>query len=45
MENLEEIIWFASWPVVIYVALKFISINLEHYKNMEKLEDLEAAKN
>ncbi len=24
--------WFASWPVLIYVAYKFVSMNLEHFE-------------
>ncbi len=30
------IIWLCSWPVLIYVAYKFISINIEHFeKNLK----------
>jgi len=41
MEFLGEIIWFTSWPVVIYIALKFVQLNIEHYKQMERFEELE----
>jgi len=42
MENLSEIIWYASWPILIYISLKFVELNLEHFKKMERLEELEA---
>ena len=41
MEYLNEIIWYASWPVLIYVSLKFVQLNLRHFKKMERLEELE----
>jgi len=41
MENLSEIIWYITWPVLIYVSLKFVELNLKHLKQMEKLEELE----
>jgi len=41
MEYLGEILWYTSWPVVIYVSLKFVQLNLSHYKSMERLEELE----
>ncbi len=29
-------IWLASWPILIYVAYKFISINISHFeKNLK----------
>lgn len=42
MEILSEIIWYASWPVLIYISVKFVQLNLQHYKKMERLEELEA---
>ena len=42
MENLSEILWYVSWPVVIYIGLKFTQLNLKHFKKMERLEELEA---
>jgi len=42
MENLSEIIWYVSWPILIYISLKFVQLNLGHFKNMERLEELEA---
>jgi len=42
MENLSEILWYVSWPVVIYIGLKFTQLNLAHFKKMERLEELEA---
>ena len=42
MEYLSEIIWYITWPILIYVGLKFVQLNLEHFKQMERLEELEA---
>ena len=42
MEYLSEIIWYITWPILIYVGLKFVQLNLEHFKKMERLEELEA---
>ncbi len=42
MEILSEIIWYASWPVLLYISVKFVQLNLQHYKKMERLEELEA---
>jgi hypothetical protein len=41
MEYLSEFVWYASWPVVVYVALKFVQLNVQNLENMEKLEKLE----
>lgn len=42
MHYLTEIIWYASWPAVVYVGLKFVQLNLKYYKKMERLEELES---
>ena len=42
MEHLNETIWYLSWPIIILVSLKFVQLNLRHYKKMERLEELEA---
>ena len=42
MEYLTESIWYLSWPVLIYLSYKFVTLNLHHYKKMERLEELEA---
>jgi len=42
MEMLAEIIWYSTWPVILYVSLKFVQLNLKHYEKMERLEELEA---
>ncbi|WP_297485010.1 hypothetical protein [Sulfurimonas sp.] len=42
MENLSEIIWYLSWPILIYISLKFVQLNLGHFEKMERLEELEA---
>lgn len=41
MEHLEGILWYATWPVVIYLSLKFVQLNLRHFAKMERLEELE----
>ncbi len=33
MEYLKEIIWYASWPAVVYLGLKFVQLNLKHYRD------------
>lgn len=38
MEYFGELIWYLSWPVVVFVALKFVQLNIKHLENMEKLE-------
>jgi len=38
MEYLSELVWYASWPVVVYGTLKFVQLNVTHLENMEKLE-------
>ncbi len=35
MENIDYvsgIIWLCSWPVLIWIAYKFVSINIEHFE-------------
>jgi len=41
MEYIEGIIWYSLWPFVILVAVRFIILNAEHFKKMERLEYLE----
>ncbi|BDY11937.1 hypothetical protein [Hydrogenimonas cancrithermarum] len=38
---MEAIIWYAVWPVVIYVSWKFVMRNIDHSTKMERLEALE----
>jgi hypothetical protein len=42
MEYLNEMIWYISWPIIIILSVKFVQLNLKHYKKMERLEELEA---
>jgi len=42
MEYLTEMIWYISWPIIIILSVKFVQLNLKHYKKMERLEELEA---
>ncbi len=31
------ILWYASWPVVLFICYKFVRINIEHLEeNLEK---------
>lgn len=39
---MESILWYATWPVVIYLAWKFVDINLNQLHKMERLEAFEA---
>lgn len=41
MEYLSELFWYLSWPVLIYLSYKFVSLNLDHHEKMERLEGLE----
>jgi hypothetical protein len=34
------ILWYASWPVAIWISYKFIRLNIEHLE--ENLEDKES---
>ncbi|MCF6207588.1 MAG: hypothetical protein L3J47_11985 [Sulfurovum sp.] len=38
----EALIWYAAWPVLIYLAYRFVLLNLRHHGKMERLEELEA---
>jgi len=37
----DAIIWYASWPILIWLSYKFVMLNLKHYGKMERLEELE----
>ena len=41
MEYLDAILWYMSWPLIIWIAYKFVLINLYHHAKMERLEMLE----
>ncbi len=30
MSYTEALFWYASWPLVIYIAYKFVRLNLKH---------------
>jgi len=41
MENVVDytsaLLWYASWPVVIFISYKFVLLNIEHLEeNLEK---------
>ena len=40
-EYTEALIWFTSWPILIFVAYKFVVLNLKHFDAIEKLKDYE----
>jgi hypothetical protein len=42
MEYITGMIWYALWPIVILLSIKFVTLNLQHYEKMERLEELEA---
>ena len=39
---MESILWYATWPVVIFLAWKFVAINVNQQLKMERLEAYEA---
>jgi hypothetical protein len=43
MENLDytaAMLWYASWPVVIFISYKFVILNIEHLEeNLEIKEE------
>lgn len=39
---MESILWYATWPVVIFLAWKFVTINVNQQLKMERLEAYEA---
>jgi len=41
MEYTQALIWYAMWPVLIFLAYKFVLLNLRHHAKMERLEELE----
>ena len=42
MEYITGMIWYALWHIVILLSIKFVTLNLQHYEKMERLEELEA---
>ncbi len=34
---MEAIIWYASWPVLIFVTWRFVWLNIQHNEKMERL--------
>ena len=41
MEYISAIFWYATWPILIFIAYKFVLMNLTHHSNMERLRELE----
>ncbi|MGB5507027.1 MAG: hypothetical protein WBM70_10120 [Sulfurovum sp.] len=43
MENLDytaAMLWYTSWPVVIFISYKFVMLNIEHLEeNLETKEE------
>ncbi len=42
MEYIDAILWYASWPVIVWIAYRFVLLNCNHHRKMERLEELEA---
>ncbi|WP_292656302.1 hypothetical protein [Nitratifractor sp.] len=38
MDYTDAIIWYLSWPVLIYVAYRFVWLNIRHHARMEELQ-------
>ncbi len=41
MEYLSEILWILSWPLVIFLGLKFSMLNINQLNRLERLEEFE----
>lgn len=41
MNYTDAILWYATWPLFIFIAYKFVMLNLHHHAKMERLESLE----
>ena len=41
MNYTDAILWYLSWPVLIYVAYRFVWLNIQHHGRMERLQKLE----
>jgi hypothetical protein len=41
MDYIDAILWYMSWPFIVWIAYKFVMINLYHHAKMERLEMLE----
>ena len=41
MQYTDAILWYASWPVLIYIAYRFVLLNMKHHAKMERLEEYE----
>ncbi len=41
MNYTDGILWYLSWPLIIWFSYKFIILNLHHHAKMERLEELE----
>ncbi|ADV45867.1 hypothetical protein [Nitratifractor salsuginis] len=41
MDYTEAIIWYLSWPLLIYITYRFVWLNIRHHQRMERLEELE----
>jgi hypothetical protein len=41
MEYMDALLWYMSWPLIVWIAYKFVMLNLTHHAKMERLEMLE----
>jgi hypothetical protein len=42
MDYTTAILWYLAWPLLIWLAYRFVVLNLKHHAKMERLEELEA---
>lgn len=38
MEYFGEILWYISLPVTVWISVKFVQHNLQHFNKLERLE-------
>jgi hypothetical protein len=39
---MEAIIWYISWPVVMYLTWQFVRVNVKHLYDLERLAECDA---
>jgi hypothetical protein len=38
MQYLGEILWYISLPITVWISVKFVQHNLQHFNKLERLE-------
>jgi len=41
MAYVDEIIWYMSLPIIVWLSVKFVKHNLNHFNKLERLETYE----